>query len=207
LIDFYSQNCERLAEQYEKLSPEKVNVDWSPYIPATKSLILDIGSGSGRDAAWLAEMGHEIVAVEPVDKLRKKSEELHPHPSIQWINDWLPALTKVYKLNLRFDLILVSAVWMHISPGLRERSFRKLVNLLKPGGTLILTLRHGPSPDERIMYPAESEEIYQLANRYAIDVVLNTKSDDQLGRTEVSWNTMVLRLPEGKNNNQNRLDL
>jgi len=196
LIDFYSQNCERLAEQYEKLSPEKVNIDWSPYIPATKSLILDIGSGSGRDATWLAEMGHEIVAVEPADELRKKAKRLHPHPSIQWINDSLPALKGVYKLNLRFDLILVSAVWMHIAPNLRERSFRKMVNLLKPGGALILTLRHGPSPDERTMYTVDSEEIYQLANRYAIDVVLNTKGEDELGRSEVSWTTMVLWLPD-----------
>jgi len=196
LVDFYSKNFERLAEQYEKISSEKVNAQWSPFIPATKSLVLDVGSGSGRDAVWLAEMGHEIVAVEPSDKLRKKSEELHPHPSIQWINDSLPALREVYKLNLRFDLILVSAVWMHIALGIRERSFRKLVNLLKPGGTLILTLRHGPSPDERIMYKVDSEEIYQLANRYALDVVLNIKSEDQLGRPEVSWTTMVLWLPD-----------
>jgi len=196
LVDFYSKNFERLAEQYEKISPEKVNSQWSPYIPTTKSLILDVGSGSGRDAAWLADKGHEIVAVEPTDKLRKKSGELHPHPSIQWINDSLPSLREVYKLNLRFELILVNAVWMHIAPGIRERSFRKLVNLLKPGGTLILTLRHGPSPDERKMYTADSEEIFKFANRYALDVVLNTKSEDQLGRTDVSWTTMILWLPD-----------
>jgi 2-polyprenyl-3-methyl-5-hydroxy-6-metoxy-1,4-benzoquinol methylase len=167
-----------------------------PYIPATKSLILDIGSGSGRDAAWLAKMGHEVVAVKPADVLRKKAEELHPHPSIQWINDSLPSLKEVYKYNLRFDLILINAVWMHIAPGLRERSFRKLVNLLKPECTLIFTLRQGPSPDERIMYAADSEEIIQLANRYALDVVLNTKSEDQLERPEVSWTPMVLWLPD-----------
>jgi SAM-dependent methyltransferase len=196
LADLYSKYFERFAEQYEKVSPEKVNAQWSHFIPATKSLALDVGSGSGRDAAWLAEKGHEIIAVEPADKLRKKSEELHPHSSIHWINDSLPALKEVYKLNLRFDLILVSAVWMHIAPGLRDRSFRKLINLLRPGGKLILTLRHGISSDERTMYTTESEEIYKLANRYAVDVVLNTKSDDQLGRSEVSWTTMVLWLPD-----------
>ena len=144
----------------------------------------------------LLTMGHEIVAVEPADEFRNKAEELHPSPSIRWINDSLPALKEVYNLNLRFDLILVNAVWMHIAPGLREHSFRKLVNLLKPGGVLVFTLRQGPSPDERIMYTADGEEIFQLANRYAIDVVLNTESDDQLGRTEVSWTTMVLWLPD-----------
>ena len=91
-------------------------------------------------------------------------------------------------------MILVSAVWMYIAPRFRERSFRKLLNLLKPGGTLILTLRHGPAFDERTIFKADSEEIYQFANRYAIDVVQITKSEDQLGRPEVSWTTMVLRM-------------
>jgi len=196
LIDFFSKNSDRLAEQYEKLSPEQLNAQWRHFIPTTKSLILDVGSGSGRDAAWFSKKGHEVVAVEPADGLRKRAKELHPHPSIQWINDTLPALREVYKLNLKFDLILVSAVWMHIAPGLRERSFRKLVNLLKPGGKLVIALRHGPSPDERVIYPTNSEEINRLANRFAIDVVLNTKSKDQLGRPEVSWTTMVLWLPD-----------
>jgi protein-L-isoaspartate O-methyltransferase len=192
LIEFYSKNCDCLAEIYEKLSPEKVNAQWSHFIPTTKSLVLDVGSGSGRDAAWLAQMGHEIVAVEPADDLRKRSVELHPNPSIRWLDDSLPAVKEVYKLNLRFDLILVSAVWMHIAPRLRKRSFRKLVYLLKPGGKLIITIRHGPLADERIMYQVDSEEIFGFANRYAIDVVLDSKSEDQLGRPEVSWATIVL---------------
>ena len=32
-----------------------------------------------------------------------------------------------------------------------------------------------------------------LADRYVINVVLNTNSDDLFGRTNVSWSTMVLR--------------
>jgi hypothetical protein len=75
----------------------------------------------------------------------------------------------------------INAKWSHFIP------------TTKP---LILTLRHGPSPDDRRMYPAESGEICPLANRYGIDIVLNTESHDQLGRPEVSWATMVLWLPD-----------
>jgi protein-L-isoaspartate O-methyltransferase len=32
--------------------------------------VLDIGSGTGRDAAGLAAMGHSVVAVEPTAELR-----------------------------------------------------------------------------------------------------------------------------------------
>jgi SAM-dependent methyltransferase len=194
--NFYSRNTTQFIKQYEQIQPEKVHKDWLHFIPTTKSLILDIGSGSGRDAAWLAGQGHEVIAVEPADGLRQKAQELHPQPSIQWLKDTLPSLKEIYKLGLKFDLILLSAVWMHIPPGERERAFRKVANLLKPGGALVITLRHGPSPDERVMYPQNSLELRHLANRFALEVVLDTHSEDHLGRSEVSWSTVVLWLPD-----------
>ncbi len=196
MIDLYSRNSKRFAERYEKVSPEEINSSWHHLIPTTKSVILDVGAGSGRDAAWLAEKGHEVIAVEPADGLRQIANELHPNPSIQWIKDTLPALKKVYELNLKFALILVNAAWMHVAPGSRERAFRKLVNLLKPGGILVITLRNGPLHDERVMYPVSTEEIHQFSNRFALEVLLKTESEDKLGRPELSWTTFVLWLPD-----------
>lgn len=46
------------------------------------------------------------------------------------INDSLPELKACYQLNLQFNIILLSAVWMHILPPERERAFRKITNLL-----------------------------------------------------------------------------
>ena len=50
--------------------------------------------------------------------------------------------------EISFDLILLSAVWMHIPPSDRARSIRKLANLLKPGGKLVISLRHGQNQAE-----------------------------------------------------------
>jgi len=44
--------------------------DVARLLPKAPAFILDVGAGSGRDAASLAEMGHSIAAVEPVDELR-----------------------------------------------------------------------------------------------------------------------------------------
>jgi 2-polyprenyl-3-methyl-5-hydroxy-6-metoxy-1,4-benzoquinol methylase len=145
MLDHYSKNADKFIDQYEAISAVKVHKEWLHFLPATKSLILDVGAGSGRDAAWFADQGHEVVAIEPSDILRTKAQNLHLSLSIQWINDTLPALKETYKLGLKFDIILLSAVWIHIASSNRERAFRKVANLLKPGGKLIISLRHGKS--------------------------------------------------------------
>ena len=107
------------------------------------ALVLDVGAGTGRAAAWLASRGLEVVAVEPSGAMSTEAQRLHPSPSIRWMSDSIPGLDKVFRLGLSFDLILLSAVWMHIPPADRGCAFRKLVTLLKPGGCIAITLRHG----------------------------------------------------------------
>ena len=48
------------------------------------------------------------------------------------------------------------------APADRARSFRKLVTLLKLGGLLVITLRHGPD-DERGAYEVSADHIEALA--------------------------------------------
>ena len=59
------------------------------------------------------------------------------------MNDALPDLRALRALGRRFDLILLSAVWMHVAPKGRERAFRILSELLGPSGLLVITLRLG----------------------------------------------------------------
>lgn len=71
----------------------------------------------------------------------------------------MPELGKTRKLSYRSDLILVSAVWMHILPSDRERASRILTELLAPGGMLVITLRHGPGDGARVFYGVSTEEL------------------------------------------------
>jgi protein-L-isoaspartate O-methyltransferase len=42
--------------------------------------VLDVGAGSGRDAAWFAARGHDVVAVEPTSAMRSEGQHRHPDP-------------------------------------------------------------------------------------------------------------------------------
>ena len=46
------------------------------------------------------------------------------------------------------------------------------------------------------MHQVTAEEIVRLAQAHGAVVKAEIRSDDQLGRSEVSWTTMVLKLPD-----------
>ena len=61
----YGEHAMALAERYESISFADVHAEVAHLIPPAPARIADIGAGSGRDAAALARMGHQVIAVEP----------------------------------------------------------------------------------------------------------------------------------------------
>ncbi len=194
----YNLRAEDFFAQYQSLSFEQVHNDWVPQLDNKTGLALDVGAGSGRDALALAERGWDVVAVEPAAELRRLGESATAHRSIQWVDDSLPDLTQIRKLSYRFDLILVSAVWMHLPPTMRDRAFRILTELLGPSGLLVITLRHGPGDGEREFHEVSKAELDRLARQRAVMPVPvpEMRCTDQLNRPDVWWETAVYRLPD-----------
>jgi SAM-dependent methyltransferase len=185
-----------LAARYEAVDPEELHRAVMSHFPTAPAAILDIGAGSGRDAAWLAEKGYTVLAVEPSKTMRDEGARLHPDARITWLDDRLPGLDGVFRLGASFELIFLSAVWQHVAPEDRPRAFRKMITLLKPGGTLILSLRLGPPDPSRGMHPVSAEEIIRLAQTHGSVVKAEIGSNDQISRSEISWTTLVLKLPD-----------
>jgi SAM-dependent methyltransferase len=194
-IDWYNERASELSQRYEALAAEKIHAWLVPSLPTSPALVLDIGAGSGRDAAWLVSRGLEVVAIEPSAGMLLEAQRLHPLPSIRWLSDSLPSLEKVLRLGLSFDLILLSAVWMHVPVGDRSRAFRKLITLVKPGGCIAVTLRQ-PIHADRGMYNVSQSEIEQLARAHGAFVEVSDHGKDELSRDSVSWTQLLVRLPD-----------
>jgi 2-polyprenyl-3-methyl-5-hydroxy-6-metoxy-1,4-benzoquinol methylase len=84
--------------------------------------LLDIGAGTGRDAAWFARQGQDVIAVEPSNSMRAEGQRLHADPRVRWIDDQLPELSALGRLGISFDLVMLTAVWQHVAPSDRERA-------------------------------------------------------------------------------------
>ena len=59
-----------------------------------------------------------------------------------------------------------------------------------------MTLRNGPSEPGRAMHATSLEEVELLARSAGMAVVRAETADDALGRADVSWFRVALRLPD-----------
>ena len=74
----YADEAPELLKHYESISFADAHRLVMHLIPTAPSRALDIGAGTGRDAAGFAALGHSVVAVEPTGELRRGAMLLHP---------------------------------------------------------------------------------------------------------------------------------
>jgi cyclopropane fatty-acyl-phospholipid synthase-like methyltransferase len=100
---------------------------------------LDIGSGEGADAIWLASRGWRVTAVDfATTALRRgaahaEAEGAEIAARIEWLHADLRVWTPP---EAGFDL--VSAQYMHLPPAERRDLFARLAEAVAPGGTLLV---------------------------------------------------------------------
>jgi protein-L-isoaspartate O-methyltransferase len=192
----YGENAEKLVPDYESLRFDDVQREVLHLFPPPPARVLDVGAGTGRDAAALSRIGHRVVAVEPTPELRVAGERLRSGLGVTWIDDALPELARVLKPEGGFDLILLTAVWMHLDAGAREKAMARLAELLAATGLITISLRHGPVPAGRRMFDVTGTETAELAGRHGLRRVHESKRDDMRARPDISWTYLALAGPQ-----------
>ena len=189
----YGETADERAKQYESLAFADVHRHMAQLFPTTPSRVIDIGAGTGRDAAGFADLGHRVTAVEPTPELLARARQLHPHPAITWIGDSLPELEHVHAQGERYDVVMLTAVWMHLDAGQRERGMARVAPLVRPGGLMALSLRHGPVPAGRRMFDVSARETCDLAHRHGLATIHESKGPALLGGPAVWWDRLAFR--------------
>lgn len=192
----YAEQAAALIPRYEGISFLEHHRAEMHLLPTVPSRVLDIGAGTGIDAAWFAAQGHSVVAVEPTAEFRDAARELHPSPAIEWLDDALPELRLVIYRQQVFDTIMLSGVWMHLDESERRRGMPKLASLLAPDGVIVLSLRHGPVPVGRRMFEVSGEETVELARQHGLQPVLHvrTGSIQSLNQAaDVTWTRLAFK--------------
>ncbi|HEY0586658.1 MAG TPA: methyltransferase domain-containing protein [Pseudoduganella sp.] len=175
----YIDDAEWLIPRYEGVSFEDKYKAVLHLLPASARSILDLGAGTGVDSAWLARQGHKVAAVEPVAALRDAGIRLHAPLPIEWIDDSLPDLAKMASREASFDLVLVSAVWHHLAPAERNRAMSRIAALMKPGATLVMSVRHGHSPANRRVFEVSTDDTIDLALLRSLRLIETGKTHSQ----------------------------
>jgi len=169
-------------------------------IPNGPGRALDVGSGTGTDAAWLAHIGYHVVAVEPVLAFREAAARIHTSASIEWLDDALPELARVAARGTRFNLVMLTAVWMHLNPAERARAFMALRVLLAPDALLFMSVRNGPVSHGRRMFPVPPGEVLGQAHFHGLKCLFHatTESSQPLNiAAGVTWEKYAFQAQRG----------
>jgi SAM-dependent methyltransferase len=190
----YAEAAAELIPRYDSLAFADVHRPVLHLIPRVPCSALDIGAGTGRDAAHLAAMGHRVVAVEPTDALRLPGMALHPSPLIEWVDDSLPDLSVLRARRPSFDLVMLTAVWAHLDAEQRRAAMPNLAALLRIGGVMIMSIRHGPAPPVRRTFDVSAEETVELARAQGLAVTANLRTEsaqEPNRRAGVTWTRLA----------------
>ena len=163
----YDERASELAGRYESVVAGTPGLRWLWW--GGPARVLDVGCGSGRDLAMLADLGCAVVGVEPSAAMRAEAERLHP--------------------SLR-GRILVG----HVEPALRS-----LRGVMVAGGRLLVsisTARADLDPDRRdyagrLFAPVSVAECVRAADAVGLRLVAARFVGDSLGRASVRWATLL----------------
>ena len=166
------------------------------YMPNPPASILDIGSGSGRDAAYYAEQGYLVTAIEPANELLELAKQKYGHLNINWIDDRLPELNKVRSKEGLFDHVHMHAVIFHLPKESTKEILSTVFDLLKENGTFYVGIRNGPTDPERPMFDVNKEHVISKAEN--IFELIDTAYAPSKSRPEISWDWLVFKKTHDK---------
>lgn len=134
------------------------------YLPDKSLPILDVGSGSGRDAAVLTKMGYKTVGIDLSKELLAKAKSLHPKFEFKHMD--------VRNLDFpdnSFSGVWCNAVLLHLNDKDLTKALKEIYRVLVPKGVVAVSFKEGQGTRE-VMEKFSSE----LARFY------NFKSEDEL---------------------------
>ena len=115
----YEQVYSNSNKYYWGVNPSEMCMKILTLLPPDKHLrVLDIGSGEGKDAIFLAKCGYDVSAFDisdaGVEKTKRLAEEANVNVNVFKANLW------DFRLDSGFDILYSSGVLHYIKPELRD---------------------------------------------------------------------------------------
>lgn len=134
-----------MAYDYDKLyretpnalgSPTQIFVDFFRTYPNAQAQVLDVGCGQGRDALFIARLGHHVVGV---DMAANGIRDMAKVASAEGLNiDGIVADITRYHPAQNFDVILIDRTLHMLETEPRQVVLGRLLNHITPGGHVLI---------------------------------------------------------------------
>lgn len=190
----YQLQAPLLAPQYDSVDFRDLHKRLLELVGKPPLTLLDIGSGTGRDAVGFASLGFDVTAIEPVDAMREIALAKPGAEQVRWIDDGLPDLGSVS--GHLFGIVMLNAVWMHFDAEERRKAMPVIAAFMAEGGWLSLSLRHGPIPPKRRMFEVCAEEVIEQASATGLTLISDERAlarQNDKRAVGVTWSRLIFR--------------
>lgn len=164
-LNSYNQDAKRYtADWLDQPTPEEIHTVVKTYFTPHEASA-DIGSGSGRDVAWMNANGYPCLGFDASEGLLEEAQRCFPQHSFQ--KSTLPTLKEIEDQS--FTNILCETVLMHLPKEQHLLSLENLLRILRPAGVVSLSWRLSQNPnghreqDGRLYEPVDMQALVQWA--------------------------------------------
>jgi 2-polyprenyl-3-methyl-5-hydroxy-6-metoxy-1,4-benzoquinol methylase len=200
-VNYYSKNAQTVAERYESVISSLSESFEEAFKSKTK--LLDIGCGSGRDLALLASLGHDCFGVDATPEFVDLSQRLHPELIGKVLQAALPSFEPPFGGD--FDGVLCSAVLMHIAESELVLAALAIKQCLKNHGRLLYSVpskrldvvTENRDANGRLFVPDQSDRLQKIFEQLGFSLISKWDNADSLGRDSVEWISVLMELTNG----------
>ena len=185
--DFYQLNADRLAKNYESYPCPFLEHFRNFLIP--KSLVADLGCGSGRDAQVLLDLGFEVRAYDSSPRMLELATALHPNVAFEYAE--LPFLKEI--ADQTFDNVLCSGVLNSIPKNSLATCINNIARITKLDGCILMSFKNNKiSTDQGFVSTVELDHLLDSIEAAECDTNHIYRTTDSQ-RPQVSWTTVAFR--------------
>lgn len=191
MCEYYEINAKQYAK--ETFSAD-MSEQYKRFLPLLReqARILDVGSGSGRDACYFQKKGYQVTALEPSKNLCREIRKVFPGKIV--CSD-----IQSYQPEQRFDGIWACASLLHLQEKEVLYFFEKINLYLNENGIFYLSGKNGITTGEAAdgryfleFTEALAEKILAANERIRLNELWY--SEDVSGRKGFRWMNVVLKM-------------
>jgi SAM-dependent methyltransferase len=193
LNDQTVKGYDKTVTKYIDTSPQKVDGQLKAWIDKNlkqidkTAKILEIGSGSGKDADYFESLGYKVELSDAsqgfVDHLIKNGK---PARLLNAITD---------DLGGDYDMVFADAVFLHFNPEQLEKVLSKVFEALKPNGLIVFSLKAGSGEEvtdrkldvNRYFCYWQADDIKKLLVKNGFTDIEIKTIDDYRGKARPDW--------------------
>jgi len=196
-LEYYLKNSADLGERYESAEVADIhNLLLSSF--EKESNLLEIGYGTGRDAAFMLEQGYNVTGIDGSNKMIDMALTYHPELKDHLFVNKLPE--DLIFDNCSFDGVYSVAVLMHFELPVIILIIELISDILKPKGRFLFSVplnrvdldESGYDSEGRLFAMLPEVQWLELCKSAGFNKISSSTSSDSLGRSDLTWLTCVV---------------